>query len=210
MAPRPKRLEIGKQYGAYTILAEEVRVASNGRRVYWYFTRCTCGNEAWVIRSTVENNTGHCIACCVRKHGKSHTKLSYIRNAMLQRCYNPNDSRYARYGKRGIQVCDEWRYDSKTFYKWAEENGYKEGMSIDRIDNDGMYCPENCRWIPRNENTPESIRHYVVIDGTRKHLAAWCREVGMNQSTGITIMNRGGEQAFIARIKEALNGQKNG
>lgn len=207
-----KRLEIGKTYGCYTVLAEELRTNSKGRNSYWYYTRCECGNEAWVIRGTVEKNTGHCIACCVRKHGKSHTRLAYIRNSMVQRCYNPNDKRYPCYGARGIRVCDEWRNDAASFYKWAEENGYKDkqGLSIDRIDNDGMYCPENCRWVPRKENAPERIRRYIVIDGVKKHVAEWCRKAGMNNSTGLTILHRSGEQMFIKRIKELLDEQKHG
>ena len=71
---------------------------------------------------------------------------------MKQRCLNPKHHKYARYGGRGIKVCDEW-LDISGFYSWAVNNGWKEGLSIDRVDNDGNYCPENCRWISVSENS---------------------------------------------------------
>lgn len=71
---------------------------------------------------------------------------------MRQRCNNPKNPKYARYGGRGIKVCDEWQ-DISGFLAWAIKSGWKEGLSIDRIDNDGNYCPENCRWVSMSENS---------------------------------------------------------
>ena len=70
---------------------------------------------------------------------------------MKTRCYNPNFIYYCNYGGRGIIICDEWLNDFKAFYEWAINNGYKEGLTIDRINNDGIYEPSNCRWITRAE-----------------------------------------------------------
>lgn len=84
-------------------------------------------------------------------------------NGMIQRCYNPNQSHYKHYGGRGISVCEEWRNNRSAFIQWANENGFKRELQIDRIDNDGNYCPENCRWITKKEqekNTRRSVTNW--------------------------------------------------
>ena len=80
-------------------------------------------------------------------------RLSNIFRYMKQRCYNPKNHSYKRYGGRGITICDEWLNDTNAFIKWALENGYADNLTIDRINNDKGYCPENCQWISRKENT---------------------------------------------------------
>lgn len=82
--------------------------------------------------------------------GFSYTKLYNVYRMMKQRCYNPNATGYKNYGGRGIKVCDEWLNSSEAFYLWALQ-GYKPGLQIERIDNDGDYCPENCKWITKSE-----------------------------------------------------------
>lgn len=95
------------------------------------------------------------------KHGMAHTKLDVKYGNMIKRCYNPKSQYYKDYGKRGITVCDEWLNDKKLFFEWSINNGYQEGLTIDRIDNDKGYSPSNCRWVDQstqNENTRKSIR----------------------------------------------------
>lgn len=81
-----------------------------------------------------------------------HPRLSNIIRGARQRCNNPNHRNYRAYGGRGIKVCEEWQNNTGSFIKWALENGYQDNLTLDRIDNDGDYCPENCQWITALEN----------------------------------------------------------
>lgn len=79
-------------------------------------------------------------------HG-ANKRLYGVWNTMKQRCFNKNKDHYDRYGGRGITICNEWRDSFKAFYEWCMENGYEKGLTLDRENNDGNYCPENCRWV---------------------------------------------------------------
>lgn len=120
--------------------------------------RCECGRIIDPTKRQLER--GYITACkhCNpaeygKKHGETHTRLYNIWVTMRQRCNNKNDKHYHRYGGRGIKVCDEWQHDYPAFRDWARSHGYDDTLSIDRIDNDGNYCPENCQWITISENS---------------------------------------------------------
>jgi len=85
-----------------------------------------------------------------KTHGDSYTALYSVYQNIKDRCNNPRNHAYKNYGGRGISVCEAWN-TFEVFKKWALENGYKKGLSIDRIDNDGNYCPKNCRWATMKE-----------------------------------------------------------
>lgn len=89
--------------------------------------------------------TGYCI-------GSKRPGFYNTWHNMKSRCYSKSNPKYYRYGGRGISVCDEW-LDIKVFSEWALNNGWKQGLTLDRIDNDGNYCPENCRWVSVSENS---------------------------------------------------------
>lgn len=109
-----------------------------------------------------------------------NTRLHNCWAGMLQRCKNPNDKLYHRYGGRGIAVCSEWE-SFENFHAWATSNGYSSELTIDRIDNDGGYYPENCRWVDRmTQNNNTSQNHRVSYHGLNKTIAEWSRMVGMD------------------------------
>jgi len=90
-------------------------------------------------------------------HGISNTRVYFIYKDMKRRCYSPQRKNYKHYGGRGITICDEWLNSPLEFYNWAMNNGYESHLTIDRIDNDGNYCPENCQWITREDSTKKQV-----------------------------------------------------
>lgn len=97
------------------------------------------------------------------RHGLSDHPLAHVRNSMYQRCYNPKHHAYKDYGGRGIVICDEWLGSYDKFINWALKNGYKRGLSIDRIDNNQGYSPDNCRFVTMKENA-RNRRDNVYIE----------------------------------------------
>lgn len=107
-------------------------------------------------------------------------KLYGIRLKMIERCTDPSADRYKDYGGRGISICDEWLKDFDEFADWAKANGYSDGLSIDRIDNDGNYEPSNCRWITKREqNRNKRTNVMVTYKGETKPLIVWCEELDL-------------------------------
>lgn len=130
-------------------------------------------------------------------------KLYWIYYAMLARCYNSNSPRYKDYGARGITVCEEWRKDNKTFFVWAITNGYKEGLTLDRLDNDKDYSPDNCAWVSNKDNCNHNRKtHYLTYKGKTQSLKKWSEELGINYSTLRNRINRSG-----MTVEEALKCQ---
>lgn len=139
---------------------------TKSRQRYW-LCRCDCGTEKKVTTQQLTlKGTKSCGCLCReinskrsigndygKKHGLSYHPLRFIRKSMIHRCYNKNNKFYKNYGGRGIKVCEEWLDSLPSFYEWAINNGWKKGLSIDRIDNDRDYSPENCRWITISENS---------------------------------------------------------
>lgn len=110
-------------------------------------------------------------------------RLLKILSHMKERCYDESDKRYSDWGGRGIKICDEWLKDKEKFIDWSITNGYEIGLTIDRIDNNGDYCPQNCRWVSIAENNQNrrSSRYYT-LNGKTQNLQQWCNEYNVNWS----------------------------
>lgn len=107
----------------------------------------------------------------------SYTRIHRIWQAMKARCLNPNVKGYSNYGGRGIRVCDEWKNNFTVFYCWAMANGYTDELTIDRIDNNGNYCPTNCRWTTtKDQANNRRTCHTVTAFGRTQNIKQWAEE----------------------------------
>lgn len=114
----------------------------------------------------------------------SRNRILRIRLAFIKRCYNPKDKSYFRYGGRGIQVCDEWLNDKESFYVWAKNNNYRDDLSIDRIDNNGNYEPNNCRWVDKvTQCNNRRSNHIVDRKGEKRTIKEWSDITGIKSET---------------------------
>lgn len=172
----------GQRFGMLLALHAE----SRGKRRFW-LCRCDCGREIWIRHDCLARPVAQRSCGCERRaippHGRKHHGLYYtaenaIWRSMLRRCLTPSDTNYNKYGARGISVCDRWRLD---FLAFLEDMGPRPSAShsIERIDNNGNYEPENCKWIEASLQGRNTRRtHYVVVNGERLSLAGAVEKYG--------------------------------
>lgn len=181
---------VGHRYGRLSVVKESHR--ANG--VVW---DCVCDCGEWHKAKTGHLRAGVVLSCgCAqrdagretgRKHGYkrgihwlSHSPLHHCYDNMIARCYNPDNDRYPSYGGRGITVCEEWLGDRKEFYFWAVHAGWEQGLSIDRIDVDGGYSPENCRWVTMAQQQRNTTRsRFLEWNGVRMTVVEWAEHLGV-------------------------------
>ena len=188
---------IGKRFGRLTVLDfdhQDVR-----GKTYW-LCRCDCGNNTIVKRGHLTNGAIVSCGCYQRerriKHGFYGTPLYSSWDHMIQRCNNKNNDDYYRYGGRGITVCDEWS-DFVIFRDWALNNGYEPGLSIDRINNNDGYYPDNCRWVDQQTQSNNTRRnHYVTWCGNTHTISEWARLFNIPYSVLYNRVYRGNMQDF--------------
>ena len=182
----------GKRYGRLTVIGRTTKI---GKDPTWNCI-CDCGNTCIVQGNNLKNGHTKSCGCYVKDiarknfkvHGKTNTRIFNIWVKMKQRCTNKDDKAYAKYGGRGIKVCEEWINDFQAFYDWSMSNGYADDLSIDRIDNDGNYEPSNCRWATDvQQSNNRRSNHYITCNGETHTIAEWSKITGINDST---IQNR--------------------
>ena len=159
------------------------------KRRPFYKVICDCGVEKEVCYwELVRGQTQSCgclhrklVGDMSRKHGLSKTRLYKIWLGIKKRCLNKNCSRYKYYGGRGINICNEWKDDFKSFSNWAQQNGYTDELSIDRIDVNGNYSPENCRWSTKEQQSNNTRSNkYLEYKGIKHSMSEWCKLLGLN------------------------------
>jgi len=141
-----------------------------------------------------------------------NTRLHWVWRAIKQRCENPRNKRYLSYGGRGITMCDDWKgvYGFLNFCKWSQENGYNEGLSLDRIDNDREYSPENCRWV-KTETQANNKRTNVLVTykGVTLTLKQWSDKLEIPYTTLQSRHYKGYSDIEIIEGKTTLSGRRN-
>lgn len=181
---------VGARFGRLTVL-EKAPKTPGSHDAFWRCL-CDCGNE--IVVRQYKLRTGRTQSCgCYRKdflrslkttHGETGGRLHGVWNTMIQRCTNPNVEKYPVYGGRGIAVCKEWRDNYEAFRDWALDNGYAPGLTLDRKDTDGDYCPENCRWATQEEqqNNKRNNRKITAF-GQTLTIQQWSKKIGIKDAT---------------------------
>lgn len=193
MPPAKLKVEPGIRFGMLTVVAKAS--PANHGHPRW-LCACECGKECVVRQSQLTNRVS--CGCEARakqivrntKHGMFGTVEYHCWNSMRGRCQNPQDANYKNYGGRGISVCEQWQ----SFEGFFADMGYRPSKehSLDRIDNDGNYTPENCRWATRNEQgRNRRTCTFIDFDGHRKAAIDWCELLGVPYQTVMQRLSRG-------------------
>lgn len=169
----------GKRYGMLEVIG---RAPRRGKQGTFWECKCDCGNTTIVSSSGLKRGTRSCgcLKGIVSKqrsttHGMTKSKLYYCWSNVKQRCCCETNKAFKNYGGRGIKMCEDWKNSFESFARWAASAGYKEGLTIERIDVNGDYCPENCKWISLSDQATNRRSNIVVDYNGESHcLSEWC------------------------------------
>lgn len=185
----------GQRFGKLTVIKREHNDKRGETR---WLCKCDCGKETIVLSSHIRNyrirscgclrleNQNNIITQC-NLNFEIYIRLKHIFSGMKRRCMNIKDKNYKNYGGRGIKICDEWLNKEKgmmNFCKWAINNGYEDNLTIDRIDTNGNYEPDNCRWVSIKEqenNRRDNV--FLKYKGKVKTLKQWAETTGISYNT---------------------------
>ena len=175
---------------------EVIGKACRKNRQWYWKCKCSCGKVITTNGNGLRQGKTLSCGCYARdknrlrltKHGLYKHPLHIVWGNMISRCYYPKNIGYRNYGGRGITVCDEWRNDFYSFHLWATSNGYKKSLTIDRIDNNKGYNPDNCRWVNQKEQcNNKNSNHTLTYSGITKTISQWSDELNIKV---VTIQDR--------------------
>ena len=177
----------GMTFGRLTVLK---CLGSNEHKKRIWLCSCSCGKTTILTTNHLTRSVEPVKSCgclgiearrkALTKHGQRHTRLYNIWLNMRDRCLIETNPAYINYGGRGIEICEEWD-DFNNFWKWAEKSGYSNELTIDRIDVNGNYCPENCRWVGRKKQSNNKRNNdYLTYKGITKTRQEWAEEYDIN------------------------------
>ena len=168
----------GKRYN-HLVVVKRLENAKGG--IAMWECLCDCGNTTQVRGANLKSGAVKSCGCLRRetnpslRHNMSHTRLYREWASIKQRCYTPSVRGYENYGGRGIKMCAEWKESFELFMDWALKNGYSDNLTIERVDVNGDYCPENCKWIPWEEQQKNRrFCRFIEYNGETKNLTEWC------------------------------------
>lgn len=177
---------IGKKYGRLLVLEYVGSKEKNGKYTRYYKCKCDCGKEKEIAGARLRNGTTKSCGCYRKEyvtksnltHGMTKTRIYRIYRSMIDRCYNKNNKFYYDYGERGITVCEEWKGlgGFENFYEWSMSHGYSDELTIDRIENDKGYSPDNCRWTDyQTQANNKRNNRFFTWNGETHTLTEWGR-----------------------------------
>ena len=194
---------VGKKFNNLTVLEETEQRTNSGNKVYKCL--CDCGNITYVSGVDLRKNrvkSCGCLHSTINKLSKHKLYRTYMR--MKRRCYNKNDEHYKYYGDRGITICQDWLNDFMKFYNWSINNGYKDNLTIDRIDVNGNYEPSNCRWVDMKHQANNKRNNVcLTYNGKTQTIARWANELHINSKNIYNRYYRGwsDKECLIGRNK---------
>lgn len=202
----------GQKFGRLTVI-ERVENAKDGQACW--LCQCECGNTKIVRAGDLRRRNTKSCGCIKREqsiqqltiHGLAHTRIYKIWSDMKARCSNPKDTHFREYGERGITVCNEWKNDFMSFYNWSMKNGYTDKLTLDRIDNNKSYSPNNCKYATRREQANNRrSNHFLTFNNETHSLSDWSRIMGIKYSTLLNRIRRNWsvERALTTFVKNNL------
>ena len=186
---------IGRQFGKLRVISDTGE--RKHAKVVW-LCKCKCGNIRQVIGSQLTGGKIYQCEECAKSGQQKNARarniahsLKHVYVLMKERCENPKCQAYPHYGGRGIHVCKEWKENKEAFVEWAISNGYAFGLTLERIDINGDYCPENCKWIPfREQSFNRRNTVYVMYHGKKIALAKICYDLNLDLERILRYLNK--------------------